>query len=288
MNVVVIGGAGRMGAWFARYFAQKGHVVNIFDARRKRAEEIARQLGVQTANDSFHALKNADFVLVSVPIDVTPEVLRELVPLVRKNMILAEIASLKKKSQKVLGQISRRGILTLSIHPLFGPGANDVVGNKIALIPVSNEKRELEAARQLFPEAKLLSTDADQHDRMMAVVLSLTHFVNVVYASALTNENLATLKKFAGPSFITQLTLAQSVLSEDPSNYFSMQFLNKSTEVYLRKLLNGFSALRTSIQNEDRRRFVQFFLKCRKWLYTDSKAIDAYQKIYSMLNVIEN
>lgn len=288
MNVVVIGGAGRMGAWFARYFAQKGHVVNIFDTRRKQAEEIAHQLGVQTANDSSHALKNADFVLVSVPIDVTPEVLRELVPLVRKNMILAEIASLKKKSQKVLGQISRRGILTLSIHPLFGPGANDVVGNKIALIPVSNEKRELEAARQLFPEAKLLSTDADQHDRMMAVVLSLTHFVNVVYASALTNENLATLKKFAGPSFITQLTLAQSVLSEDPSNYFSMQFLNKSTEVYLRKLLNGFSALRTSIQNEDRRRFVQFFLKCRKWLYTDSKAIDAYQKIYSMLNVIEN
>lgn len=288
MNVVVIGGAGRMGAWFARYFAQKGHVVNIFDVRRKRAEEIAHQLGVQTANDSFHALKNADFVLVSVPIDVTPGVLRELVPLVRKNMILAEIASLKKKSQTVLRQISRKGILTLSIHPLFGPGANDVVANKIALIPVSNEKRELEAARQLFPEAKLLSTDADQHDRMMAVVLSLTHFVNMVYASTLIDDDLASLKKFAGPSFLTQLTLAQSVLSEDPSNYFSIQLLDRSNETYLRKFLSGFNTLRILVRNEDRRGFIRFFTRCRKWLYTDPKAADAYHRMYSMLETIED
>lgn len=288
MRIAIIGGAGRMGAWFAKYFSQKGHTVNIFDVRRRQAEEIAQQLGVEAFKDSSRAVKNSDHVLVSVPIEVTPLVVRELASLLRSDMILAEIASLKKGTQKVLREISRKGITTLSTHPLFGPGASDIVGKKIALIPVSNQDRELEAAGELFPEANLLPIDADEHDRVMAAVLSLTHFVNVVYASALTNENLATLKKFAGPSFITQLTLAQSVLSEDPSNYFSMQFLNKSTEVYLRKLLNGFSALRTSIQNEDRRRFVQFFLKCRKWLYTDSKAIDAYQKIYSMLNVIEN
>ena len=288
MRITIIGGAGRMGTWFANYFVEKGHTVRIFDVRRRKAEEVAKKLGVESVNDVSRAVENSDHILVSVPIEATPTVLRELAPLLRKDVILAEIASLKKRTEPVLRQIGRRGILALSIHPLFGPGANDIVRKKIALIPISDEQREIAAAKQLFPEANLLTIGVDEHDRIMAAVLSLTHFVSLIFASALAHENISALRKFGGPSFLTQLTLAQSMLSEDPSNYFSIQSLNKSTIPYLRKFLSGFQTLSALLQNQDRSGFIQFFLKCRKWLYTDPKAFDAYQKMYTILDLFEN
>ena len=48
MRVAVIGGTGRMGRWFARYFIANKHEVGIFGRDNKKAKHIAEDIGVQT------------------------------------------------------------------------------------------------------------------------------------------------------------------------------------------------------------------------------------------------
>ena len=64
----------------------------------------------------------------------------------------------------------------------------------------------------------------EAHDRLMAVVLGLSHFIAIVSADALVNSRkLKQLKKVGGVTYKALLTLIESVISEDPNLYSSIQ-----------------------------------------------------------------
>jgi len=56
MKVAIIGGAGRMGRWFARYFKSRNHVVIISDIG-ERARIIAEKEGFSFAKSNLDAVK---------------------------------------------------------------------------------------------------------------------------------------------------------------------------------------------------------------------------------------
>ena len=63
-----------------------------------------------------------------------------------------------------------------------------------------------------------------EHDRMMTVVLGLAHFIAIVSADTLLSlENFAEMKKIGGTTFKVLYTLVESVISEDPELYASLQ-----------------------------------------------------------------
>ncbi|RLE52560.1 MAG: hypothetical protein DRJ30_07715, partial [Candidatus Methanomethylicota archaeon] len=97
MRVAVIGGAGRMGVWFARYFIERGHDIIISDVKKDEAETVAKALGAKLAKNNIEAVRMADLSLISTPIDVTPEVLIEISPELKEPKIVMEISSLKSK-----------------------------------------------------------------------------------------------------------------------------------------------------------------------------------------------
>src|SRR5688500_9076067 len=81
-DVAVIGGAGQMGTLMARMFRELGHRVVIAD--------LATELRPQQAAAS------ADVVVISVPIQITTEVITELAPHVREDALLMDITSVKQ------------------------------------------------------------------------------------------------------------------------------------------------------------------------------------------------
>jgi len=137
-----------------------------------------------------------------------------------------EISSLKSRVVPVLEKIAQRGVKTVSVHPL-GPGAEGTVNEKVALIPISDPSSELQLAKTFFPGADLIVVEAEEHDKAMALTLSLPHFLNIAFGSVIGEENLETLKKLGGTTFALQLILCEGVMTENPELYASIQMSNE-------------------------------------------------------------
>ena len=80
MRTVIIGGAGQMGKLFLNYFHSLNHNILITDINTEERERIAAQFDVETADDNIIAVKNADLVLISVPLEDVPKVIEEVTP----------------------------------------------------------------------------------------------------------------------------------------------------------------------------------------------------------------
>jgi prephenate dehydrogenase len=222
-------------------------------------------------------------VVLSTPIDVTPQVLKEITPEIRSTAAVVEISSLKSQVLPDLEKIALRGVTTLSIHPLFGPRVTKIAGEKIALVPVSDPSSEFKLAKKIFPKAELIVVDVEEHDKAMALALSLPHFLNLVFASVVGQEDINVLKKLGGTTFALQLVLSEGVLSEDPSLYASIQIDNEFTVKILERFLSNAETLKQYIAEGDSKGFQQFYADARTSLMKDSDFGVAYEKMYKVL-----
>ena len=95
MRVAVIGGAGRMGAWFVRYFAERGLTTIINDINVDAAKSLAESTGAEFSALSKEELRPLDLVLITVPIEATADVVAGVAPNMREGAVLVEISSIK-------------------------------------------------------------------------------------------------------------------------------------------------------------------------------------------------
>lgn len=286
MKVAVIGGAGRMGRWLVRYFVSQGHGVVVSDVRLDEARAVAEEAGVEVAGSNVEAVKDADLVVVSVPIGATPAVVREIAPHSRKGTVIAEISSLKARAAEALAELAGLGVRPLSLHPLFGPGVRRLKGMKVAVVPILDSKAETKLAEELFPEAEIVVAAAEEHDRAMALTLSLPYFVNMAFASVIGGEDLAVLKKLEGTTFKLQLTLAESIMAEDPALHASLQMNNEYVARCLDRFLSQAETIRGCIAEKDEEKFTAFYDRVRGLLSKDVDFPKAYEKMYDVLEIL--
>lgn len=286
MKVAVIGGAGRMGKWLIRYFLAQGHEVTFSDVRHDEATAVAKSTGAKLADGNLEAAKDADLVILATPIEATPEALADLAPNLPRPSSIMEISSLKTQVVPVLVKVAKRGVTVLSIHPLFGPGVQQLMGEKIALVPVVDPASELKLAKSLFPEVEIIIVDAEEHDKAMALTLSLPHFLNIVFASVAGDEDLDVLKKLGGTTFKLQLVLSESVLSEDPSLYASIQMSNTYSAHFLDKLMTNALTLRDHVTTKDLKSFLQLYRDVQALLSRDEDFATAYERMYRALGAL--
>lgn len=282
MKVTVLGGTGRMGRWFSRYFLSMRHSVIVSDIKRN-SRIIAKRDGIVFIKSNIEAVKDSDLVIICVPIDQIKKVIDEICTHLKKGCIVMEISSIKSKIMKSLRRLTSQGIIPISLHPLFGPGAKTINDKTIALIPIKDENDEIKIAKTIFPTAILRSVAAEDHDKIMGLTLSLPHFMNLVFASVLTNENLFKIKRFAGTSFMLQFFLAGSVLSEEAEIYASIQTANKYSISYLNKFMNQGKILTNIVRNKNEKQFIKLFNRIKKSLESDLSATKPYEKLYSLM-----
>jgi len=286
VKIAIIGGAGRMGRWFTRYFASKGHKIVISGVKLDKLKAFAQEAGVDFAENNAKAVKDADLALISVPIPATAKVIREIAPHIRKGAVVAEIASLKFGIIEALLEAARLGVVPLSLHPLFGPGAQELRGNKIVVVPVVNSEAEIKLAKGLFQEAEIIVADADEHDRLMALTISLPYFLNIAFASVLSEEDISRLKQFGGTTFAFQLTLTESVMNEDPALHASIQMHGKYALKYVDALLSKAEILRKIISKKNHKDFIDSYNEVQGSLSKDADFFKAYEKVYKALEAL--
>ena len=258
MKIAIIGGSGKMGQWFARFLLKDGKEVIITGRNERKLLEAKQQLGVEVATN-VEAIKNADVVLISVPIDNFEEVVEQLCPYTHSGQVIIDITSIKVSPVETMHKHIKTG-LVLGAHPMFGPGARDIINQNFILTPTNEEETALaQKIRKYLEErgARATMMTPDEHDEMMAVILGLSHFIAIVSADTLLNfDRLREMEAIGGSTYKVLLTLVGSVISEDPEFYASLQMnLPKMTEI--EELFQRSSKTWANIvRNRDRQEFV--------------------------------
>jgi prephenate dehydrogenase len=225
VKIAIVGGTGKMGQWFVRFLKNEDKEVTLIGRNQARLAEASKGLGVAGTTD-MAAAGQVDAVIISVPIDSFEKVAASLSPHINDGQLIMDITSVKAAPVAAMHRHITKGT-TLGTHPVFGPGAGSVANQNFVLTPTNPAEEALAEREKSFLTARgarvMLMTPAE-HDEMMAVVLGLAHFIAIVAADSLLKlDSLRQLEAVSGTTYKVLLTLVESVLSEDPELYASLQ-----------------------------------------------------------------
>ena len=287
MRVVIIGGYGKMGRWFARALrAVEGLDVTIAGRDGAKLREAAQQLGVAAA-PAAEAVQNSDAVILSLPIDSFEAICKELAPAVRHGQYIFDVTSIKRRPVEIMHKYFG-GCRVLGTHPMFGPGAATVSGQRFVLTPTNAEERALAGIIHRYLEerdAKAAVMSPAEHDELMSIVLGLSHFIALVSADTLLSlGKLKEAETVGGTTFRLLLTLAEAVASEDPEFYASLQMSLPGMAEIENTFLAKARDWADTVKDRDVQNFAQRMNNLKsKFAQEDPGFADAYHTAYRLL-----
>lgn len=279
--IAIIGAGGKMGEWFANYFLEKDYDVIGYDS-----ENEIKIKSIKKADSLVGGVLKAGYVLLCTPTRRTPEIIRLIAKEMKRGSYLIEISSQKSKTSTSLSKMPSK-VNPICIHPMFGPGIKKIHGQHIISIPIKDAKKELAVAKSLFPEADFVTIDAIEHDKKIAVILGLTHLINLAFANILTKDDKISLtEKMAGTTFKAQKILTESIMTESPElieTIISNPEIRKVAEEFWKDI----GRLLTSVQ-EGKSEEIQTYIKTTQDNLKKNSDLDAsYKKLTMMVNSIE-
>jgi len=128
----------------------------------------------------------------------------------------------------------------------------------------------LQEARELFAatmaERPIMSLD--EHDRLIAYVLGLSHALNIAFFTALANSGEAAprLAQLSSTTYDAQVDVATRVANESPELYFEIQSLNDYGRESLSALRDAVERLWKSVSQNDAPEFAALMQQGREYL----------------------
>jgi prephenate dehydrogenase len=252
IQIGIIGGTGGMGMIFTDLFHQEGYTVHV--SGRHRGPDIPTMA------------EQCQVVIISVPIDITVEIIGQVGPRMRKGSLLMDLTSLKTEPVKAMLQFSPAEVIGL--HPLFGPGVDSIHGHTIVLCPARTEGW-LHWLRDIFKKhnATIIETTPEQHDELMALVQALNHLNSITMGIVLKKwrEDLPELQRFATPMFITKLDIIREIFTNNPRLYAEIITLNPHIEKILDLYGRTLSEVTTMIKARDAGALAELMEKKSMW-----------------------
>lgn len=259
-HVLVIGGAGKMGGWFVNFFASQGFQTTIADA---------------TIEDSPGRFRNwteagvdYDVIVVATPLAVSGRILAQLAVLKPPGLVF-DIGSLKTPLIDGLRELANAGCKVASLHPMYGPDTRLLSGRHLIVCDAGSPEATA-AAKELFSATMVEQLDMglDDHDRLIAYVLGLSHALNIAFFTALAESGEAApkLARMSSTTFDSQLLVSDVVARDNPHLYFEIQHLNKFGLGPLDALADAAKRLRELVATGDEQGFVELMQKGREYL----------------------
>lgn len=280
-TIAIIGIGGKMGEWFANYFLENDFEVIGFDS-----ENEIKTKSVTKANSLVGGVLKAEYVLLCTPTRRTPEIIRLIAKEMRRGSYLIEISSQKSKTATVLAKMPSK-VNPICIHPMFGPGMKKINGQHIISIPIKDAKKELTIAKSLFPEANFVTIDAIEHDKKIAVILGLTHLINLAFANILAKDDKISLtEKMSGTTFKAQKILTESIMTESPELIETI-ISNPEIRRVAEEFWKDIGRLLTSVQEGKSEEIQTYIRTTQERLGKNSNLEESYKKLSKMVSSIE-
>lgn len=259
-RALVIGGGGKMGRWFVEFLLSQGFSVDVSDP-------AGAPPGAAAVDWRATDLKQ-DFIIIATPLGMTDAILRDLA-LRRPSGVIFDVGSLKSPLRAGLMALKSHGCKVTSIHPMFGPSTELLSGRHVIFVDLGSDSA-LTAARELFTPtmAEQVVMSLDEHDRLIAYVLGLSHALNIAFFTALAESGEAAprLAKMSSTTFDAQLDVAGDVAQESPELYYEIQSLNDYGAESLEALAQAVERIRSAVLSQDHDSFVALMRRGRDYL----------------------
>lgn len=246
MKTGIIGGTGKMGHLFVPVFERAGYEVLV--------------TGRSTALTNAELARQCDLVIVSVPIRDTVRVIGEIAPLLARNQLLCDLTSLKARPVEAMLK-SKANVVGL--HPMFGPTVSSLKSQTIIVCPARVEEHLLHRLIAIFRTegARCTLASPEEHDRMMAVVQGLTHYVTLCMADSIRRLgiDIGTTREYTSPVYQIELSLVGRLLSQDPDLYADILQQNPYIPEVLEACRSSAGDLAEIVGSHDPKLFRGFF-----------------------------
>jgi chorismate mutase/prephenate dehydrogenase len=260
-RALVIGGCGKMGGWFSEFLASQGFRVTI-------ADPAGCPPGFERLDDWQRDALDFDLIVVATPLSITTDLLLALAARAPRGLIF-DLGSLKTPLRAGLMALVKAGCRVTSLHPMFGPDTELLSGRHVIFIDLGNAAA-LEEAQALFAPtmAERVVMGLDEHDRLIAYVLGLSHALNIAFFTALADSGEAAMRlaRLSSTTFDSQLDVAGRVAAESPDLYFEIQSLNEYGGESLLALQQAVERLVTTVKTKDAANFTALMNRGRAYL----------------------
>ena len=260
-RALVIGGGGKMGGWFVGFLGSQGFTVEVADPSGSPA-------GVPHVEDWRKTDLNYDYIIVATPLGVTDAILSDLA-LRRPPGVIFDVGSLKSPLRSGLLALKSQGCRVTSLHPMFGPDTELLSGRHVVFVDLGHAEA-LASARELFAPtmAEQVVMSLDDHDRLIAYVLGLSHALNIAFFTALAESGEAAprLARMSSTTFDSQLDVATRVAQESPELYYEIQSLNDFGAESLEALTKAVERIRAAVFSKDHQAFAALMRRGRDYL----------------------
>jgi prephenate dehydrogenase len=258
MKAGIIGGTGKMGQLFVPVFERAGYETLVS--------------GRSTALTNEQLAESCDIVIVSVPIRDTVRVIGEIAPVLRDDQLLCDFTSLKVAP---VAAMLRSKAQVIGLHPMFGPTVSSISGQTIVVCPARTTDAALDYLAGIFTREGAVCTFAtpEEHDRMMAVVQGLTHFVTICMADTLRRlgTDIGATEAYMSPVYQIELGLVGRLLSQDPALYADILEQNPFVPGVIAACRSAAGDLAEIVTSGDPDAFAEFFAQDSRHLGTYCK-----------------
>lgn len=277
---VAIIGIGLIGSSLARVIKKNGlaETISVYDTNseyRKKAVEIG--VADEESSTIKGAVKDADLVVLSTPVGVYGELVKEMVPYLNKGAIITDVGSVKKfVVDEVEANIADNAdIVFVAGHPVAGTEksgpeagfAELFEGRWCILTPSKKSTPEaIKKVAEMWSAAKMRIDEMtpEHHDKVMAAVSHLPHLI--AYSIVGTVDDLEGYEKqeiikYSASGFRDFTRIAGS----DPTMWRDIVLNNKATVLELiQRFVEDLIALQRNIRWDEGDKLFELFSRTRR------------------------
>jgi len=261
MNKAVVIGTGLIGGSFMLGLRDvyPNCLLKGMDKNEESATK-AQDLGVIDAVASKEDIKDADLVVISIPVDATIQILNEVLDAVSEDTLVLDMGSTKEMICKNIAEHPKRRQF-MAAHPIAGTefsgpeaAVKGLFKNKIMIVcEIDKTAGHLqERAKQIFDsmEMSVRYMTAAAHDKHIAYVSHLSHISSFMLGKTVIEEekNERDIFDLAGSGFASTVRLAKS----SPAMWAPIFAQNKNHVLAsLDEYIENLSRFRESVKNND-------------------------------------
>ena len=286
MNVGIIGGTDGLGKTLIYYFRDEFNVY-ITGRDHNKGRAIADEANVNYIESNAGLANISDILVISVPIQHTCNVIREVAPYMKEGSVMVDVTSVKEGPSKTMAEVLPDTVEYIPTHPIFGPRTTRLDNQVIVLTPTRKGKWYDKVYRYLEGKnMRVIETTAEKHDFMMSIVQVLTHFSFISTASAIEKlkVDLSETEDYESPIYNLMIDMIARIVSQNPYLTYYIQSMNSNGPKVRNTFADAVIELRDAINNKDDEKFMDIAITATKHMGDIKNALGRSDKAIGALN----
>ena len=286
MNVGIIGGSDGLGKTLIYYFRDEFEVY-ITGRDHKKGRQVAEDMGVSYIESNAGLANISDILVVSVPIQYTCDVIREVAPFMKSGSLMVDVTSVKEGPSRTMAEVLPDTVEYIPTHPVFGPRTTRLDNQVIVLTADKKGKWYGKVYDYLAGKnMRIIETSAEKHDFMMSIVQVLTHFSFISTASAIEKlkVNISETEDYESPIYNLMIDMISRIVSQNPYLTYNIQSMNENGDKIRNTFADAVTELRDVINNNDEDEFVKIAIRATKNMGDITNALGRSDKAIGALN----